>query len=96
MQTCTVYVRAKDGHFILGHVTAANSVFDAARNGLASFEDASHGKAHPQSDDTILEVRPVCDYAHVHYVRVGTISELPDVAGVGRYGTRLPGEVSAA
>ena len=49
MNTCTVYVRAKDGHFILGHVTAANSVFEAARNGLAWFEDASHGKAHPQT-----------------------------------------------
>jgi hypothetical protein len=39
MNTCTVYVRAKDGHFVLGHVTAANSVFEAARNGLAWFED---------------------------------------------------------
>ena len=45
MNTCTVYVRAKDGHFILGHVTAANSVSEAAREGLAWFEDASHGKA---------------------------------------------------
>jgi hypothetical protein len=43
MNTCTVYVRAKDSHFIVGKVTAANSVFDAARNGLAWFEDASHG-----------------------------------------------------
>jgi hypothetical protein len=31
MNTCTVYVRAKDGHFILGHATAADSVFEAAR-----------------------------------------------------------------
>jgi hypothetical protein len=54
-------------------VTAANSVFEAARNGLAWFEDASHGKAHPQSDDTILEVRPVADYENVHYVRVGSL-----------------------
>jgi hypothetical protein len=54
MNTCTVYVRAKDCDFILGHVTA-NSVFEAARNGFAWFEDASHRKAHPQSDDTMLE-----------------------------------------
>ena len=73
MNTCTVYVRAKDGHFILGHVTAANSVSEAAREGLAWFEDASHGKAHPQSEDTILGVRPVGDYDNVHYVRVGTL-----------------------
>jgi len=65
MNTCTVYVRAKDDHFILGHVTAAESVFDAARNGLTWFEDASHGNAHQQSDDTILEVRPVGDYDNV-------------------------------
>jgi hypothetical protein len=73
MNTCTVYVRAKHGHFILGHVTAAKSVFEAARNSLAWFEDASHGKGHPQSDDTILEVRPVADYDNVHYVRVRTL-----------------------
>jgi hypothetical protein len=73
MLTCTVYVRAKDGHFIQGHVTAPNSVFEAARKGLDWFEDASHGKAHPQSDATILEIRPVGDYDKVHYVRVGTV-----------------------
>jgi hypothetical protein len=73
MNTRTVYVRGKNGHFILGHVTAADSVFEAARKGLAWFEDASHGKAHPQSDATILEVRPVGDYDNVHYVRVGTL-----------------------
>jgi hypothetical protein len=73
MNTCTVYVRAKDGRFILGHVTAANSVFEAARNGLLWFEDDSHGKAHPQSDDTILEVRTVGEYDNVHYVRVGSL-----------------------
>jgi hypothetical protein len=73
MQTCTVYVRAKDGHFVLGHLTAADSVFEAARKGLACFEDDSHGKAHPQSDDTILEVRPVANYEKVHYVRVGSL-----------------------
>jgi hypothetical protein len=73
MNTCTVYVRAKDGHFILGHVTAADSVFEAARKGLAWFEDAGHGKSHLQSDNKILEVRPVADYNSVHYVRVGTL-----------------------
>jgi hypothetical protein len=75
MNTCTVYARGKDGHFILGHVTAADSVFEAARKGLAWFEDGSHGKAHPQSNDTIFEVRPVGNYDDVHYVRVGTVRE---------------------
>jgi hypothetical protein len=73
MNTCTVYVRGKDGHFVLGHVACADSVFQAARKGLAWFEDTSHGQAHPQSDDTILEVRPIGDYDKVHYVRVGTL-----------------------
>jgi hypothetical protein len=73
MNTCTVYVRAKDGHFVLGHVTAADSVFYAARKGLAWFEDPSHGKAHPRSGAAILEVRPVGDYDNVHYVRVDTL-----------------------
>jgi hypothetical protein len=69
MNTCTVYVRAKDGHFILGHVTAANSVFEAARNvAWPGLRMRATGKAHPQSDDTILEVRPVSDYDNVHYV----------------------------
>jgi len=44
-----------------------------ARNDLDWFEDAGHGKAHPQSDDTISEVRPVGDYENVYYVRVGTL-----------------------
>jgi hypothetical protein len=30
--------------------------------GLDWFEDANHGKAHPQSDDTILEVAPVGEF----------------------------------
>jgi hypothetical protein len=29
-------------------------------------------QAHPQSDDTILEVRSVGNYENVYYVRVGT------------------------
>jgi hypothetical protein len=50
------------------------SLFSKLRvKGLDWFEDASHGKAHPQSDDTILEVRPVGDYDNVHYVWVGTL-----------------------
>jgi hypothetical protein len=52
MNTSTVYVRANDGHFILGHVTAANSVFEAVRKALDWFENASHGKAHPQRAKT--------------------------------------------
>jgi len=54
MNTCTVYVRAKDGHFILGHVTAANSVFDAARNGL-DFAAAVAVASHSGIPDSTLQ-----------------------------------------
>jgi hypothetical protein len=62
-------------HFHHGTRDGCQFLFEAARKGLDWFEDASHGKAHPQSDGTILEVRPVGDYDNVHYLRVGTVRE---------------------
>ena len=56
MPTCTVYVRDyRDGHLVAGHVTAAETLFEACRTALAWWE-SPHGRPLYFSDDTVLEV----------------------------------------
>ena len=59
MPTCTVYVRDyNDRRLVAGHVTSANTVFEACRIALAWWE-SPHGRRLYFSDDTILEVHLV-------------------------------------
>jgi len=75
-KTCTVYLRAKDGHFILGARDGRQFRFRSRPQGSGrGSEIQAMVRLHPQSNNTILEMRPVANYDAVHYVRVGTVRE---------------------
>ena len=84
MNTCTVYVRAKDGHFILGHVTAANSVFEAAQ------------MAWPGSRMVAMAKRTLRAMTRFWKSDRSLTTTTSTTYVVARYGTRLSSEASIA
>jgi hypothetical protein len=68
--TCTIYYRDRSEQPVAGHVTSANSVFEAARIALNWW--AGWGGEQP-ADNTILEIRTVGNYEKCYYVRVGRV-----------------------
>jgi hypothetical protein len=74
MQTCTVYFRDPQGGEY-GHVTAASSLFEAARGALEWFNDPDWQGTRPAAE-TILEISTVSNLERKYRVRVSDVKRV--------------------